>query len=148
VDIEVPENYRQQEVSFLAALENLEITPDIPAKVVLDERTGTIVMGENVQISQLALSHGNLSLQVRAAKSRSPTKEELLESPATEELLLGRESVTTGAVGHRLVTIPEGTSLGEVVRALNSVGVAPRDLIAIFQSIKASGALQAELEII
>lgn len=147
VDITIPEKYGQQGVAFLAAIENLEITPDSTAKVVLDERTGTVVMGEGVRLRQLALSHGTLSLQVKAAKPRSPTKEELLESPATEDLLLGREP-TTGAAGQRLIKVEEGTTLGEVVRALNSVGVAPRDLIAIFQSIKASGALQADLEII
>lgn len=148
VDITVPEKYQNQEIAFLAAIENLEVTPDGPAKVVLDERTGTVVMGENVRISQLALSHGNLSLQVTAGKARSPTTAELLKSPATEELLLAEENVTAGDTGKRLVTFSAGATLGEVVRALNSVGVAPRDLIAIFQSIKASGALQAELEII
>lgn len=148
VEITVPENYRNQEIAFLAAIENLEVTPDAPAKVVLDERTGTVVMGEKVRISELALSHGNLSLQITAEKSRSPTTAELLQSPATEKLLLAQQNVTTGDTGNRLVTLKLGTTLGEVVRALNSVGVAPRDLIAIFQSIKASGALQAELEII
>lgn len=148
VDITVPKKYQNQEIAFLAAIENLEVVPDGPARVVLDERTGTVVMGKNVRISQLALSHGNLSLQVSAGKARSPTTAELLESPATEELLLAEESVTTGDTGQRFVTLTPGATLGEVVRALNSVGVAPRDLIAIFQSIKASGALQAELEII
>ena len=88
-------------------------------------------MGENVRIKKLAVSHGNLSLQVTAAPSATTTPEQ-----------------TSPQVGERLVTLSEGATLGEVVRALNSVGVAPRDLIAIFQSIKASGALQAELEII
>ena len=131
VDIAIPENFQNQQISFLAAVENLEIVPDAPAKVVLDERTGTVVMGENVRIKKLAVSHGNLSLQVTA----TPT------SPATPEQIPPQ-------AGERLVTLGEGATLGEVVRALNSVGVAPRDLIAIFQSIKASGALQADLEII
>ena len=72
----------------------------------------------------------------------------LLGSRASEELLLANENVVTGDKGQRLVNLPQGVTLGEVVRALNSVGVAPRDLIAIFQSIKAAGAMQAELEII
>ncbi len=148
VEIIIPEKYRKQEVAFLAAVENLEITPDSPARVVLDERTGTVVMGENVRISRLALSHGNLSLQVKAAQERAPTTAELLESPTTEDIILARDQVTTGDLGQRLVTMRPGVTLGEVVRALNSVGVAPRDLIAIFQSVKASGALQADLEII
>lgn len=128
VDITVPENYRQQEIALLATLENLEISPEQSAKVILDERTGTVVMGENVRISQLALSHGNLSLQIQP----------------------GQTGVTVSAqpAGQKLVSLQPGATMEEVVRALNSVGVSPRELIAIFQSIKASGALQAELEII
>ena len=148
VEVTIPENYRGKEVAFLAALENLEIIPDQVARVVIDERTGTVVMGENVRINQLALSHGNLSLQVKSAQTRTATTAELLDSPASEDIILANKSVTTGDLGQRLVSLAPGATLGEVVRALNSVGVAPRDLIAIFQSIKASGALQAELEII
>ncbi|MGV1100152.1 flagellar basal body P-ring protein FlgI [Thiovibrio sp. JS02] len=131
VEVTVPEKYQHQEIALLAAIENLEITPDLPARVVLDERTGTVVMGENVRISQLALSHGNLSLQVTPPQAGAP-----------------QEALAPVAAGQKLVTLQSGVTLGEVVRALNSVGVAPRELIAIFQSIKASGALQAELEII
>lgn len=144
VNIEVPENYRDQQIAFLAALENLDITPDMPARVVLDERTGTVVMGENVKISQLALSHGNLSLQVKG-NGGTTSVADTLSAQSTEDILKGKQA---GEVGQRLVSLAPGVTLGEVVRALNSVGVAPRDLIAIFQSIKASGALQAELEII
>ncbi len=143
VNIALPENYKNQKIAFLAAIENLEVVPDAPAKVVLDERTGTVVMGENVRIKRLALSHGNLSLQI------VPQPQIQTASPSQEsaETTTGR-SFPTPNRGDRLVTLEEGATLGEVVRALNSVGVAPRDLIAIFQSIKASGALQAELEII
>ncbi|MBU0729636.1 MAG: flagellar basal body P-ring protein FlgI [Proteobacteria bacterium] len=137
VDIVVPEKFYNQEVTLLAALENLSITPDASAKVVLDERTGTVVMGENVRISHLALSHGNLSLQITAEQSRP----RLPNAPSNE-------NISARDLENRLVTLSVGTTLGEVVRALNSVGVTPRDLISIFQSIKASGALQADLEII
>lgn len=152
VNIAVPEKYNQQEIALLAALEHLDITPDMPAKVILDERTGTVVMGENVRIGQIAISHGNLSLRVgpgsrRSGEIRTPTTAELLESKGTSELILG-DVQAVEAEGSRLLTLPSGTSLGEVVRALNSIGVTPRDMIAIFQSIKAAGALQAELEII
>lgn len=133
VTLTVPEEYRNNEIALLAAVENLEIVPDIAAKVVLDERTGTVVMGENVRIRELALAHGNLNLQVSAL-------------PLEQEILMPGELPL--AANQRLVRLAEGATLGEVVRALNSVGVAPRDLIAIFQSMKASGALNAELEII
>lgn len=127
VDITVPENYRRQEIALLAAIENLEINPEQTAKVVLDERTGTVVMGENVRIGRLALSHGNLSLQIL------PGQPQLADSTRP---------------GQKMVSLQPGATMDEVVRALNSVGVTPRELIAIFQSIKASGGLQAELEII
>lgn len=127
VEVAVPPKFRNQEIALLAALENIEISPEQRARVVLNERTGTVVMGDRVTISQLALSHGNLSLRVTppTASPLDPVK-----------------------AGQKVVTLPPGVNLGEVVRALNSVGVAPRELIAIFQAIKAAGALQAELEII
>ena len=133
VEVAVPAKYRAQEVALLAALENIEINPARRAKVVLNERTGTVVMGDNVTINQFALSHGNLSLQVKPP----PPPGVPVNSPADPV-----------KVGQKVVTLQPGVSLGEVVRALNSVGVAPRELIAIFQAIKAAGALQAELEII
>lgn len=122
VDVSVPEHFMDSEISLMAALENLDVQPDSIAKVILDERTGTVVMGDNVKLGRLALSHGNLSLKVSG------------EAAATDQ--------------GSLLTIEHGTSLGEVVKALNSIGVTPSDMVAIFQSIKASGALQAELEII
>jgi len=128
VHVEVPESSAGKEVALLARLENLEVIPDGPARVILDERTGTVVMGENIRIGKIALSHGNLSLQVSGPESA------------------GKEQ--TGKIGDTVVRFPEGASLGEIVRALNSIGVNPRDMIAIFQSIKAAGALQAELEVI
>jgi len=124
--VTVPEKYHDNPVTFLAALENIQVTPDAPAKVILDERNGTVVMGENITLSRLAVSHGNLSLQI-APDSESPV---------------------AGSQGDRLVALRQGVTLGEVVRALNAIGATPHDLSAIFQSMKASGALQAELEII
>ena len=124
VEITVPERFKNNEIALLAAVENLEIIPDAPARVVLDERTGTVVMGKEVRISRLSLSHGNLSLQIG-----------------------GPQALGADRPG-RLVSIGGGATMEEVVRALNAVGVSTRDLIAIFHSIKASGALQAELQII
>ncbi len=128
IEVVIPEKYRGKEVMMLADLENIDIRPDQPARVVMDERTGTVVMGENVRIGRIALSHGNLSLRVSALPPDARAQ--------------------AGGDGGKLVNLPTGTSLGEVVRALNAMGVAPRDLIAILQSIKAAGALMAELEII
>ena len=124
--ISVPEKYRENTIGFLASIENLEVTPDTSAKVILNERNGTVIMGENITISKLALTHGNLSLQITP----------------------GLESSIGGNKGDKLVTLKEGATLGDIVKALNAIGTTPRDLSAILQSMKASGALQAELEII
>jgi flagellar P-ring protein FlgI len=138
IEIDVPEKYRNREVMLLAELESLSITPDAKAKVILDERTGTVVMGANVSISTLALSHGNLSIQV---KSEQPAAQ-AAEGETKNENIKARDQE------NRLLELKGGASLGNLVKALNSIGVTPRDLIAILQSIKASGALQAELEVI
>lgn len=153
VNITVPDNFNQQEISFLAALETLEIMPDSIAKVVIDERTGTIVMGEKVRINELALSHGNLSIQV-AAQNDQPIPSEMIGQILTDEMVKKMVASITGIPlpgapqQSRLINLNTGVTLGDMVRALNSVGVAPRDLISIFQAIKAAGALQAELKII
>ncbi len=153
VNIAVPEGYRQNTVSLLAALENLEITPDSTAKVVLDERTGTIVIGENVRIDTLAISHGAMSIQVSPEQPPPILTKEMVGQTITPEMVKEEKTALDKAAiapreTNRLLTLTPGVSLGELVKALNAVGVTPRDLIAIFQAIKASGALQAELEII
>jgi len=151
VEVTVPEAFKGKEIALLAELENIDVTPDTIAKVVVDERTGTIVMGENVRISRLALSHGTLSIQVT-----EPDKEliprEMIGQVLTDEMVKKMTARIRAPAGrtkdNKLMDIQPGVTLGELVRALNSVGAAPRDLIAIFQAIKASGALQAELRII
>ncbi len=129
-EITVPANYKNKEISLLAKIENLEIKQDNRAKVIMDERTGTVVMGANVQISEIAVAHGNLSLEITT------------NDTGTDQTLKAKDGKA------RLIQLNRGVTLNEVVRALNALGTTPKDLIAIFQSIKASGALQAELEII
>lgn len=143
--IEVPDQYKGNTVSFMAMLESLNVTPDVQAKVVLDERTGTVVMGEGVRISQVAVSHGNLSLQIRTTDQ---TVSQPLPLSAGQTTVTTTEEVSVQEGKNQLVILQEGPTMNDVVRALNSVGVSPRDLIAIFHSIKAAGALQADLEII
>ena len=135
IQITTPPAFKDQEISLLAQLENTEITPDTMAKIIIDERTGTVVMGENVRINRLAIAHGNLSVQV--------TGEDEQSSPVEINA-----NITARDQENRLVKLKPGTTMGELVRALNRVGVTPQDLIAILQSIKAAGALQARLEII
>ncbi len=133
IEVTVPEEYANSEIALLADLENIEITPDHPARIIIDERTGTVVMGSNVRVNPVAIAHGNLSVQVTADKPESR-----LDNP----------NITSRDAENRLVTLDAGVNLGDLVQALNAVGVTPRDLIAVLQSIKASGSLQAELKII
>ncbi len=151
VQVRVPKDYQGREIALLAGLENIDITPDSVAKVVVDERTGTIVMGENVRIGRLALSHGTLSVQV-SDKPKELIPREMIGQVLTDEMVkkMTKRIRTPAAQSkeNKLIPIEPGTTLGELVRALNSIGASPRDLIAIFQAIKASGALQAELKII
>ena len=131
-------------MGLVASLEQLDIKPDSRARIVLDERTGTVVMGEDVRISPVAIAHGNLSVHIREEKQVS--------QPAPfsdgQTVVSDSSAVNVSEENNKLILMPSGTSLGELVKALNAIGVSPRDLIAVFQAIKASGALQSELEII
>lgn len=151
VAVTIPDTYRQKEIALLADLENLDVAPDSISKVVVDERTGTIVMGENVRISQLAVSHGSLSIQVTNDPNQAPGKD-MVGKILTDDMVRKMTAQIAAQVGNpqtnKLIKLSPGVTLGELVRALNSVGAAPRDLIAIFQAIKAAGAMQAELTII
>tara|TARA_B100001248_G_C27399520_1_gene468912 strand:- start:9085 stop:10101 length:1017 start_codon:yes stop_codon:yes gene_type:complete len=130
VDIIVPSQYHGNAVEFLALIEALDISPDIQAKVVVNEKTGTVVIGEKVRISKVAISHGNLTLKVGNAR---------------EEKKQGKKDEVDG---DRFFTINDTASVDDLVKMLNTLGVKPKDLITILQSIKAAGALQAEIEIL
>jgi len=125
IDVVVPYNYEGNPVELLALLENIQVDVDSRAKVVLNERTGTIVMGERIGISPVALAHGELSIEVKDSSGKETGKSDrVMELKAT------------------------GNSVADLVKALNAIGVAPKDLTAIFQSLKEVGALQGELEIL
>jgi flagellar P-ring protein precursor FlgI len=128
---------------FLAEIGLLEIRPDSPARIVINERTGTVVAGEHVAIATTAVSHGNLYIGIS----------EIV--PPAQQNQLGAAPTITPPPGFpvteqrsRLLVIPKSTTVAEVARALNGLGVTPRDLIAIFQALKQAGALHAELIII
>ncbi|MBN2427673.1 MAG: flagellar basal body P-ring protein FlgI [Deltaproteobacteria bacterium] len=144
VNILIPENYRDSVVDFIAAIENLEVRPDFPAKIVINEKTGTIVMGEDVRLSTVAVSHGNLSLVVsESAEVSQPNAMSQGQTAAVSQT-----DMDIMEDSGNMVVMPMGVSIGEITRALNAIGASPRDLIAIFQAIKAAGALHAELVIL
>ncbi|MCF8031315.1 MAG: flagellar basal body P-ring protein FlgI [Desulfohalobiaceae bacterium] len=142
-EVEVPKRFQDRRIQFISALEQLQVTPGSSAKVVVNERTGTIVMGQKVRISKVAVSHGNLKLKIRESPvvSQPPALSggETREVPRTEMEVQEEEG--------GLMVMQEGVSIGDVASALNAIGATPRDLISIFQAIKAAGALHAELEI-
>jgi flagellar P-ring protein FlgI len=145
VRIQIPEAYANRMIDFVSLVETLDVRPDTVAKVVLNERTGTIVMGEQVRISMVAVSHGNLSLVIKETPQVSQPSP--LSSTGTTQVV-PRTELKVEEESRRLMVLPEGATISDVVRVLNTLGVTPRDLIGILQAIKAAGALQAELTII
>ncbi len=145
IKVKVPPFYIQNVPAFVTKIESLQVEPDTVAKVIIDERTGTIVMGENVRLSTVAVAHGNLFVQITESPlvSQPPPF-----SPNGETVIVPRSRVTIEEGEDRLLIVPKGVGIGEVVNALNALGVTPRDLIAILQAIKAAGSLHAQLEII
>jgi flagellar P-ring protein precursor FlgI len=143
VEISLPQEYRDRTVDFLASLESLDVRTDTMAKVVMNERTGTVVMGENVRIATVAVSHGNLTLYIKESPRVSQPP------PFSEKgktVVVPRTDVNVNEEkGGGLALLREGANIGDVVKGLNAIGVTPRDLIGIMQALKAAGALQAEL---
>ncbi|CBE68866.1 Flagellar P-ring protein (basal body P-ring protein) [Candidatus Methylomirabilis oxygeniifera] len=143
VEIRVPDSYLANPVELIAAIENLSLVPDMTAKVVVNERTGTIIMGSQVRISTVAVAHSNLSLQIRS--------ELLVSQPAPlsegKTTVVPRTEIEAREDRTRVNLMGEGVSIGDVIKALNALAVTPRDMISLLQAIKAAGALQGELQI-
>ena len=146
VQVKVPELYVDNTSGFVTRIENLDVTPDAEAKVIIDERTGTVVIGEDVKISSVAVAHGALFVNIKEEPVASQPPP--LTPENAETVILPRTRLAVGEGKDKLLIVPKGVSLGDVVKGLNSIGVTPRDLIAILQAIKASGALHAQLELI
>jgi flagellar P-ring protein precursor FlgI len=144
IRVKVPKFYINNVSGFVTKIETLEVEPDTVAKVIIDERTGTVVMGENVRISTVAVAHGNLFVQI----TESPEVSQPAPFSQGQTVVVPRTDITVEEEEERLLVVPKGVGIGEVVNALNAIGVTPRDLIAILQAIKASGSLHAELEVI
>jgi len=144
----VPATFRGRVVEYIATIEGLDVNVDLPAKVVVNERTGTVVLGEHVRISTCAISHGNLTISVKNTINVSQPTAPIIGSTGGQTTVT--EDVQTEAKEQesRLIVVDETVTLGEVVRALNAVGVTPRDLVAILSALRAAGALQANLDVI
>ncbi len=143
IKLQVPSDFRGNIVPLMASLENIEITPDGAAKVVVDEKTGTIILGRDVRISRVAVAHGSLQVTVQENLDVSQpgpfSGGTTVVTPSTD--ITAREE-------RRNLNIMEGATLQELVDGLNSVGATPRDLISILRAMKTAGALHAQLEVI
>ena len=146
VEVNIPTALQNSTVEFISAVESLNVKPDSTARVVVNERTGTIVMGKDVKLSTVAVSHGNLSLVIKEeADVYQPNP--LAEG---ETVVAPNTSITVAEDEGELVVLDmkEGVTTGEIATALNAIGATPRDLIAIFQAIKAAGSMHGELVVL
>jgi flagellar P-ring protein precursor FlgI len=159
----IPEKFQNNVVNLIAQIGEIQVEPDSIAKVIVNEKTGTVVVGENVRIQKVAVAHGNLSINIKENKNVSqpqpfaPSGEGVapqqmqdgtVVAPGGSTVVTSESQVAVAEENSRLLLIPKGRTIGELVNALNAIGVTPRDLITILQAIKAAGALQGELEII
>lgn len=143
VVVNVPPEYGSNTVGFVAALEDIYVIPDNSAKVIINERTGTVVIGGNVTIDEVAVAQGGLTVKIG-------NKTEVSQPPPLSggsTVVTNNPTVDVQEQTASLIALPASTSVGDVVRSLNAVGATPRDVIAILQAIKASGALHADLQI-
>ncbi|WP_447972097.1 flagellar basal body P-ring protein FlgI [Nitrospira sp. Kam-Ns4a] len=144
----IPADFQGRVVQYIATIEALDVQVDVPAKVVVNERTGTVVLGEHVRLSTCAIAHGNLTITVKNTLNVSQPNAPFIGSSNGETVVTQDVKTDVQEEPSRLLQVDETVTLGEVVRALNAVGVTPRDLVAILAAMKSAGALQANLEII
>lgn len=144
VSVAIPAAFTTRSTEFVAELETVTVKTDRPARVVINERTGTIVMGKEVHVSPVAIMHGNLTVEIQTTYQVSQPGP--LSSGTTQ--VVPQVSVGVKEEKARNVVLKEGATVEELVRALTSIGSTPRDIIAILQSLKSAGALESELEVI
>ena len=145
VQIDLPDDYKNDIITLLTEIEQLRVEPDLNAKVIINERTGIIVMGRDVKLSTVAIAQGNLTVTVTEApqvSQPSPFAEN------AETVVVPRTQLSVDDEGNRkLAVIDNGVTLHNLVDGLNALGIGPRDMISILQAVKAAGALQAEIEV-
>lgn len=164
VTVSVKDSFRGNLVKLVSVIENLDVPVDSVAVVIINEKTGTVVMGEKVRISTVAVSHGNLSIEIKEEKKVSQPlpfapqafaggfaqemKGGVVVAPGGQTVVTPESKVSVTEEKKHLLLVPTGITIQEVIKALNALGVSPRDLITILQTIKAAGALQADLKVI
>jgi len=143
IELELPDNFRGNMVPLMASLENIDISPDGKAKVIVDEKTGTVVLGQDVRLSKVAVAHGNLQIVISESEDVSQP------GPFSDgqTVVTPRTDLSVNEQNNQLMLM-EGATLQELVDGLNAIGAAPRDLISIIRALKVAGSLYAEVEVI
>ena len=142
IALNVPQDYADKVVDFMSKVELMDVMVDMPARVIVNERTGTVVMGDNVRISPIALAHGGLTVEIKTEYQVSQPQP--FAPKKAETVVVPKEQVKAEEKKGYLMEV-QGTTIGELIKSLNALGVSPRDLVAILQAIKAAGSLKAEL---
>ena len=144
IRIHLPYNFNGNIVDLLTDIEQLVVQTDQPAKIIIDENSGIIVMGADVRVSTVAVAQSNLTVTI----TESPIASQPAPFSQGETTVLPRSDLEVAQTDSNLAVVPESVSLQQLVDGLNALGISPRDLIAILQAIKAAGALQAEIEVL
>ena len=142
VRVQIPTNWVGSQVDFVSAVEAVELSPDVPARVIINERTGTIVATARIHISNCAVSHGNVTISIASTQDVTPA------APFTQNgtpVTTTRSDTTIREDKGAMVALPELPTVEKVASALNALGVTPRDMMSMFEAMKQAGALQAEL---
>lgn len=142
VRVQIPDELRSSPVDFVALLGNVPFTPVVPARIIINERTGTIVANSNIRISACAVSHGNLTINI--ANTLTVSQPGAFAERGRTAIVPNTETAVTEG-NARMVALPELPTVEIVAANLNSLGVTPRDIMAIFQAMKQAGSLHAEL---
>lgn len=144
ITVQVPESWQKLPTEFIAEIESLTIEPDSTARIVVNERTGTIIMGKQVHIAPVAIMQGNLTVEIQTTQEVSQPN--ALSSGTTKQVAQVNVGVTQDSAKN--LVLKNGATVEELVQALTSIGSSPRDIISILQNLKTAGALEAELEVI
>jgi flagellar P-ring protein precursor FlgI len=143
VQLSIPSEFKGNVVAFLTEIEQLQVDPDLAARIVIDERSGVIVMGRDVRVSTVAVAQGNLTVTI----SESPQVSQPNPFSRGRTVQVPRTQVGVVEDGKKLALVKDGVSLQQLVDGLNGLGIGPRDMISILQAIKAAGAIQADIEV-
>lgn len=142
IEVPIAAEFVKDPIGLVSSIENLQVDVDTVARVVVNERTGTVIMGDNVRVSKVALAHGNLNITIRAETQVSQPN---ALSEGGQTAVVQNTDVNVGEETKKLNVVGGEVTLGDLVQGLNALGVTPRDLISIFSALKKSGALHAEL---